>query len=337
MVEATLGLLIAVILIALIFDFVNGFNDSANAIATCVSTRALSIPAAIVMSASLNFLGAIASTKVAATIGQGIVHAHEITQLVILSGLGGAVVWSTITWYFGLPSSSTHALVGGLIGASLAHIGPASLEWAGIKKILCSLVASPFVGLLLGFWMMVIILWIVRNLPPDKLNKNFRKLQVVAAAFVAFSHGTADAQKSMGIITMALLNYGVISSFSVPLVVIIVCALTISIGTAIGGWRIIKTIGRDFVKLEPIHGFCVQTATAGVILTASAYGLPTSTTHIITSSIFGVGLSKGISAVNWKVAKNILTAWVLTIPSAGAVGFFLYAVVNEVCTKLLNH
>ncbi len=335
MVEATLGLLIAVVLIALIFDFVNGFNDSANAIATCVSTRALSIPAAIVMSASLNFLGAVVSTKVAATIGQGIVHANEVTQLVILSGLGGAVVWSTITWYFGLPSSSTHALVGGLIGASLAHVGPASLEWVGIKKILCSLITSPLVGLLLGFWMMVIILWIVRNLPPEKLNKSFRKLQIVAAAFVAFSHGTADAQKSMGIITMALLNYGAITTFSVPIVVIIACALMISVGTAIGGWRIVKTIGRDFVKLEPVHGFCVQTATAGVILTASAYGLPTSTTHVITSSIFGVGLSKGLSAVNWKVAKNIATAWILTIPGAGAIGFFLYAVVNEVCTKLL--
>ena len=334
MAETTLLVLILVIIAALIFDYVNGFNDSANAIATCVSTRALSIPTAVAMAAVLNFVGAMVSTKVAATIGQGIVDASEITQIVILSCISGAIIWSIITWYFAIPSSSTHALIGGIIGAVIAHSKTSVLHWLGIKKIILSLLISPLVGLFIGFWMMIALLWMVRKLPPERLNKSFRKLQIISAAFVAFSHGTADAQKSMGIITMALLNYGVISSFNVPWLVIFACALTISLGTAIGGWRIIKTIGRDFVKLQPIHGFCVQTSTAGVVLAASAFGLPTSTTHIITSSIFGVGISKGLSSINWKIAKNIIFAWILTIPASGIVAFLLHAIFNEIFIKL---
>ncbi|HBS51534.1 MAG TPA: anion permease, partial [Coxiellaceae bacterium] len=182
---------------------------------------------------------------------------------------------------------------------------------------------------------MIALLWIVRNLPPDKLNKNFRKLQIVSAALMAFSHGTADAQKSMGVITMALISYGTLNSFSVPWLVVIACATAIAIGTAIGGWRIIKTVGRDFVKLQPIHGFCVQTSSAAVVLTASAFGLPTSTTHIITSTILGVGLSKRLSAVNWKIAQNIVLAWILTIPASGIVAFLLYAIFNAILTRLL--
>lgn len=334
--ESSLFVLILVIIVALVFDYINGFNDSANAIATCVSTRALSIYSAVTMAAVLNFIGAMISTKVASTIGQGIVEASDITQIVILAGLSGAIVWSIITWYFAIPSSSTHALIGGIMGSSVAHIGFSSLHWLGIKKILLSLLFSPIIGLVVGFWLMIILLWTVRHVMPEKLNKNFRKLQIISAALVAFSHGTADAQKSMGIITMALLSYGTISTFSVPWLVMFACALAISLGTAIGGWRIIKTVGKDFVKLQPIHGFCVQTSTAGVVLAASAFGLPTSTTHIITSSILGVGLSKRLSAVNWKIAQNIILAWILTIPASGIIAFLLYAIFNEILMKIFS-
>lgn len=327
--ETNLIILILVIILALVFDCVNGFNDSANAIATCVSTRALSIYAAVIMAAILNFTGAMISTKVATTIGTDIVEASSITQVVILSGLGGAIIWSLITWRFAIPSSSTHALFGGLMGASVAHIGFTSLHWLGIKKILLSLILSPIIGVILGFWLMIALLWVVRNLPPEKLNKNFRKLQIISAALVAFSHGTADAQKSMGVITMALISYGALTSFSVPWLVMLSCALAMALGTALGGWRIIKTIGKDFVKLQPAHGFCIQTSTAGIILAASAFGLPTSTTHVITSTILGVGLSKRLSAINWKIAKNIVWAWVLTIPASGLVAFLCHAILDK--------
>ncbi len=334
--ENSLLVLILVIVIALVFDCINGFNDSANAIATCVSTRALSVYTAVIMAAFLNFLGAIISTKVATTIGKDIVDVNNITQTVILAGLSGAIIWSLITWRFAIPSSSTHALFGGLIGASVAHLGFCSLHWLGIKKILLSLIISPVIGVILGFWLMIALLWIVRSFPPDKLNKNFRKLQIISAALVAFSHGTADAQKSMGVIAMALVSYGTLAEFSIPWVVVIVCALAMALGTAVGGWRIIKTIGKDFVKLQPIHGFCIQTSTAGIVLAASSFGLPTSTTHIITSTVLGVGLSKRLSAINWKIAQNILWAWILTIPASGIVAYFLYVTLNAFLTKIFS-
>lgn len=334
--ETSLLVLVLVIIIALVFDYINGFNDSANAIATCVSTRALSIPTAVIMAAALNLIGAMISTKVASTIGQGIVEPNDITQVVILAGIGGAIIWSLITWYFAIPSSSTHALIGGIMGASVAHIGFSSLYWIGIKKIILSLLLSPIIGIVLSFWLMITLLWLSRSFLPDKLNKSFRKLQIISAAFVAFSHGTADAQKSMGIITMALVSYGAIETFYVPWLVVIACAVAMALGTAIGGWRIIKTVGKDFVKLQPIHGFCVQTSTAAVVLTASAFGLPTSTTHVITSSILGVGLSKRLSAINWKIAQNILWAWVLTIPASGIVAFLLYAILHAILAKIFS-
>ena len=326
--EPTLVLLVAVIIAALVFDYINGFHDTANAIATCVSTRALTVRTAIFMAATLNFAGAMVSTRVAKTIGKGIVDANEITQMVVLAGVMGAIVWNLITWYYGLPSSSSHAIIGGLVGSVVAHAGVAALQWEGLKKIIMVLLISPIIGALFGFIFMVILMWTFRNKAPYGLNKGFRKLQIVSAAVMAFSHGTADAQKSMGVITMALVSYGTLATFEVPTWVKIACAVAMAFGTAAGGWRIIKTVGHDFVKLQPVHGFCVETASAGVILGASALGLPTSTTHVITSAILGVGLSKRMSAVNWTVAYRIVCAWIITIPASAGVGFVSYIVLS---------
>jgi inorganic phosphate transporter, PiT family len=328
MLDPALLMLCLVILAALLFDYINGFHDTANAIATCVSTRALSVKAAIIMAAILNFTGAMISTKVASTIGKGIVDKDNITQMVVLAGISGAIIWDLITWYYGLPSSSSHAIIGGIMGAVFAHAGMGALKWSGLKIIILALLLSPVMGTVFGFIFMMILYRIFRNCSPSGLNKKFRMLQVLSAAFMAFSHGTADAQKSMGVITMALLSYGFISTFAVPWEVMVACATAMAFGTAAGGWRIIKTVGRDFVKLQPVHGFCVETASAGVILGASAFGMPTSTTHVITSAILGVGLSKRLTAVNWKVAQRIVVAWVLTIPASALVAYLAYQVLN---------
>ena len=333
MLDVTLVMLILVIAAALLFDYINGFHDTANAIATCVSTRALSVRNAIIMAAVLNFAGAMISTKVASTIGKGIVDANNVTQMVVLAGVVGAIIWDLITWYYGLPSSSSHAIIGGIMGAVIAHAGTAALHWAGLKKILLALIISPILGTIIGYIFMLIMMQLFRNKPPYGLNKGFRKLQIISAGFMAFSHGTADAQKSMGVITMALLSYGMLPSFDVPTWVKIACAVAMALGTAAGGWRIIKTVGHDFVKLQPVHGFCVETASAGVILGASALGMPTSTTHVITSSILGVGLSKRITAVNWNVAYRILWAWILTIPASALVAYMTYMVMSPTLGK----
>lgn len=322
--DLSLLLLILVILAALAFDYINGFHDTANAIATSVSTRALSVRAAIVLAASLNFIGAMAFTKVAKTIGTDIVAADKLTQLVVLSAVLGAIIWNIITWYYGLPSSSSHAIIGGIAGAAIAHAGVSVLKWAGLKKIVLALLISPVLGAIAGFFVVMMFTKVLRDGSPAIVNRNFRRMQILSASFMAFSHGTADAQKSMGVITMALLSYGVIPTFSVPLWVKLTCALAMAFGTAAGGWRIIKTVGRDFVKLQPMTGFSVDSASTAVILGAAMFGLPTSTTHVVTSSILGVGLSKSINSVNWNVAKRIIIAWVLTIPAAAAVSFMAY-------------
>ena len=333
MVDPAFVMLCLVIVAALVFDYINGFHDTANAIATCVSTRALSVRNAIIMAATLNFAGAMISTKVASTIGKGIVDGADITQMVVLAGVIGAIVWDLVTWYYGLPSSSSHAIIGGLVGAAFAHAGLESIKWAGLNKIILALVLSPILGTAIGFIFMIIIYTIFRNKAPSGLNKKFRHLQIVSAALMAFSHGTADAQKSMGVITLALVSYGTLKTFAVPWEVMVACATAMALGTAGGGWRIIKTVGSDFVKLQPVHGFCVETASAGVILGASAFGLPTSTTHVITSTILGVGLSKRINAVNWNVAKRILIAWVLTIPASALVAYLTYQVMSPLLGK----
>ncbi|HTY20450.1 MAG TPA: inorganic phosphate transporter [Geobacteraceae bacterium] len=331
--EATLAMLVLVIAAALLFDYINGFHDTANAIATCVSTRALSVKAAIVMAAGLNFAGAMVSTKVASTIGKGIVDPSNITQMVVLAGITGAIIWDLITWYYGLPSSSSHAIIGGIMGSVIAHAGMAALHWKGLEKIVLALLISPVIGTALGFFFMVVMMWCFQNRSPYLLNKGFRRMQILSAAVMAFSHGTADAQKSMGVITMALVSYGYLASFQVPPWVMIMCAVAMALGTAAGGWRIIKTVGRDFVRLQPVHGFCVETASAGVILGAASFGLPTSTTHVITSAILGVGLSKRMSAVNWMIGYRILGAWILTIPASGLVAYVTYTVLSPFLGK----
>ncbi|MDD5287103.1 MAG: inorganic phosphate transporter [Desulfuromonadaceae bacterium] len=333
MVDPALVMLCLVIVAALLFDYINGFHDTANAIATSVSTRALSVRGAIIMAATLNFLGAMAFTKVAKTIGTGIISADKLTQMVVLAGVIGAIVWNIITWYFGLPSSSSHAIVGGLIGAVIAHIGPSALLWDGLKTIILALILSPILGVIAGFAFVVLFSRLLQFRSPGGVNRGFRKMQILSAALMAFSHGTADAQKSMGVITMALLSYGAIPTFEVPVWVKFTCALAMALGTAAGGWRIIKTVGRDFVKLQPMTGFSVDSASTCVILGASMLGLPTSTTHVVTSSILGVGLAKSLNAVNWNVAKRILTAWVLTIPAAALMAYLTYQVMSPLLGK----
>jgi inorganic phosphate transporter, PiT family len=320
--------LAVIVAVALIFDFTNGAHDSANAIATIVSTKVLSPRTAVLMAALLNLAGAFIGIKVALTIGSGIVHAEMVKgcQALTLAALMGAIFWNLFTWYLGLPSSSSHALIGGLIGAALTHRGIAALNFLSIaEKVLLPLVLSPLAGFLAGYLMMLALSWTFRNSHPARVNKAFRKLQIVSSAFMATSHGTNDAQKTMGIITLALFTGHHIPDMAVPDWVKVACALAMAFGTALGGWKIVKTMGHKIFKLEAVHGFSAETAAAGVIFVASGFGAPISTTHTISTSILGVGASKRLSAVRWGIAGSMIIAWVLTIPAAAAVaaGCFL--------------
>ena len=323
-------LLVLIVLVALVFDFTNGAHDSANAIATVVSTKVLSPRTAVVMAAVLNLGGALLGDEVAATLGKGVVN-PEVgagSQVLVLAGLVGAIGWNLITWYAGIPSSSSHALIGGLIGAAVAHAGFNSLNGPSIgEKILLPLVLSPLAGFLAGFLMMNLITLLFWHVNRHKANGLFHRLQVLSAAFMATSHGLNDAQKTMGIITLALFLFGEIDAIHVPLWVKICCATAMACGTAVGGWKIVKTMGHKIFKLEPVHGFAAETSASLVIAGASMFGAPVSTTHTITASIFGVGSTKRLSAVHWGVAGNLLIAWALTIPAAALLGgasFFLF-------------
>ena len=317
--------IVLVIVLALVFDFINGFHDTANAIATSVSTRVLTPLQAILMAAGLNFVGALISTKVASTIGQGIVDPQFINNEVLIAGLTGAIIWNLVTWYYGLPSSSSHALIGGVAGAVLAAQGWTSLNAGGlIEKIFLPLIASPLIGFMIAYMVMGSIFWLVGNMAPKFVNKHFSRLQIISAAFMAFSHGSNDAQKSMGIITAALLSTGIISTFEVPVEVVLACATAMALGTSLGGWRIIKTMGSRIIKLEPVHGFAAEASAAMVIIAASIMGRPVSTTHVISASIMGVGATKRMSAVRWNVAKNIVNAWLLTAPLSALVAALVY-------------
>lgn len=311
----TFFLLICVIVLALIFDFINGFHDTANAIATSVSTRVLSPKVAVFMAAVLNMAGALSGTAVAKTVGAGLVQAVSITQVTIISALMAAIVWDLITWYFGLPTSSSHAILSGLVGAAIATSGFEVIIGKGVYKVLAGLILSPLIGFMLSITLMSFLMWLFRKSTPTLVRSLFGRLQILSAAYMAFSHGSNDAQKTMGIITMALVSYYQLTDFHVPFWVIILCATAMAFGTAAGGWRIIKTLGMRLVQLRPIHGFAAETAAATVIEVASRIGLPLSTTHVISSTIMGVGASKRFSAVRWGVGGNIVLAWVLTIPA----------------------
>ena len=313
-----------VLLLAVTFDFINGFHDTANAIATVVATRVLTPRQAILMSATLNFLGALSGTAVATTVGKGIIDPSASSQAVIIAALSSAILWNLITWYFGIPSSSSHALIGGLVGAALAFKGSGVLNRGGLETIVLTLVTSPLVGMVFGFLLMVGLLWLVFRESPHSVNAHFRRFQLISSAFMSFSHGSNDAQKTMGIITMSLFSYGLIDSFQVPLWTMVMAAAAMAVGTSVGGWRIIKTMGHKIIKLEPIHGFAAETAAASVIQLASHFGLPVSTTHVISGSIMGVGASKRLSAVRWGVAGEMLVAWVLTIPATATVAWLLF-------------
>jgi len=308
-----------IIVVALVFDFTNGAHDSANAIATVVSTKVLSPRTAVLMAAVLNLVGAFIGTEVAQTIGSGIVNAEMVKgcQALTLAALMGAIFWNLFTWYLGLPSSSSHAIIGGLIGSALAYRGWTALNYASIfHKILLPLVFSPLAGFMGGYLLMLGLSWSLCNAHPGRVNTAFRKLQMLSSAFMATSHGMNDAQKTMGIITLALYVGHRIPDLTVPAWVKLACALAMALGTAMGGWKIVKTMGHKIFKLEAVHGFAAETAAAAVISSASLIGAPISTTHTISTSILGVGASKRLSAVRWGIAGNMIVAWVLTIPAA---------------------
>lgn len=333
----TIFILIAVIIVALAFEFINGFHDCANAIATVVSTKVLSPKQAVLFGASLEFVGALTGTHVAKTIGSGIVNADMITLTVLFCALLSAVLWNLLTWWLALPSSSSHALIGGLLGASIVKAGVDVVHVQTLMdKVIIPMFTSPLLGFIVGFSLMLLIAWIVLILKgtPNKVNKKFRKLQLISSGMMALSHGSNDAQKTMGIITLALLAGGVLQKgpqgeFEIPLYVILACAITMAVGTMNGGWKIIKTMGHKIIKLKPIHGFAAETSAAGLILTASHFGIPLSTTHVISTSIMGVGSTFHAHAVKWRIVGNIVIAWVVTIPACMLISSLIYGFIYK--------
>jgi PiT family inorganic phosphate transporter len=339
--DSALLILILVVALALVFDYVNGFHDTANAVATVVSTGVLPGRTAVFLAAVCNFVGAFLSTKVAATIAEGVTDPASLTQAVVAATLVGAIAWDLITWYYGIPSSSSHALIGGLVGAVWCYRlfqGDAAdaamwelLSSKGVVKTLKGLVMSPLAGMVCGFAMMVILTWLVLPLRPATVNRAFRILQLGSSGFMAVAHGTNDAQKAMGIIWMALGAYAAHhgeATPGLPTWVIVSCATAMALGTAAGGWRIMKTMGHKIIKLRPINGFAAETSAATSILVAAQLGVPVSTTHVIASSIMGVGASRRVSAVRWGVARSMIIAWILTLPMSAAVSALVYIVLR---------
>lgn len=314
-------LLISVVLVALFFDFTNGFHDAANAIGTSISTRALSPTRALILSAVLNFVGALLSTNIAATVCKGIVLPEVVTLQMVLAGLAAAIVWNLATWYFGIPSSSSHCLVGGIAGAVLFGFGNSGVQWAGIAgKVLIPTIVSPLLGFLVGFLVNSAIAWTTVGVHPGKVESRFRRLQLISASIMSLSHGLNDAQKTMGIITLALFADHAIATPDVPTWVKFTCAVVMGLGTFAGGKRIIKTMGCKITRLTPMDGFSAQAAGGIVLQLAAHFGFPVSTTHVVTTTIMGVGTVRGPKAVRWGVTRNIVGAWILTLPISGALG-----------------
>jgi PiT family inorganic phosphate transporter len=321
--------LVAVVAVALFFDFTNGFHDTANSIATSVSTRALSPRVAVLIAAVLNFAGAFVSLKVAATVAKGIVDPEVITLSVVLAGLVGAIAWNLVTWFLGLPSSSSHALIGGIAGSAIAASGWDVIQWGGLwEKVVIPGVLSPTIGFAVALALMFALVWVIRRRSPTRVNRVFRRAQIVSGSFVAFTHGTNDAQKTMGIIALALIATGHLDAeeFDVPIWVIVSAATAMALGTYAGGWRIIKTMGTRIAKIDPPQGFAAQTACAGILWTTAHFGFPVSTTQTISGCVVGAGASRKLSAVRWGIAGNIALAWVLTLPAAGLVGALMHEV-----------
>jgi len=327
-------LVIAVVITALVFDFINGFHDAANAIATVVSTGVLRVRTAVIIAGIFNFIGAIVGTAVAKTIASGFADASDVTQTVVLAALVGAIAWNLMTWWWGIPSSSSHALIGGLCGAVVAHAGISAFKWGAlVTKVLVPLVVSPLLGFVAAFTIMLGLLWLVRRWRTSTVEAASRKLQLVSACAMAFSHGSNDAQKAMGIITLALVAYMVSGGTAlpdwsvpsgpdhVPQWVVFACAIAIGFGTMAGGQRIIKTMGSKIIRIVPLQGFAAETSGALTILGASSLGVPVSTTHVINACIMGVGSVKRLSAVRWGVASNIFVAWVVTLPMSAGIAF----------------
>jgi PiT family inorganic phosphate transporter len=313
------------IAVALAFDYINGFHDAANSIATVVSTRVLSPGQAVIWAAAFNFIAAFTfGTAVAKTIGKGMIDITQVTFAVIFAGLIGAIVWDLITWYFGLPTSSSHALIGGYAGAAVARAGFGAILPGGWTKTLIYIVLAPLMGLVLGLLITVAIYWIFRRSTPFRVDKTFRRLQLLSAAAYSLGHGTNDAQKTMGIIAGVLVTAGYMKTFSIPLWIILAAHSAIALGTLSGGWRIIHTMGSKITRLQPVGGFAAETAGAITLFIASSLGVPVSTTHTITGAIVGVGATRRLSAVRWGVAGKIVWAWVLTIPMAALIGCITY-------------
>ncbi|MBI5189010.1 MAG: inorganic phosphate transporter [Nitrospirae bacterium] len=308
-------IIILIVILAILFDISNGWNDAANAIATVVSTRVLTPAQAVLLAAGMNVLGAFLTTAVAKTIGKGVVDPRAVTEIVVAAALFSGFSWNTVMTRLGLPVSASHALIGGLIGAAISYGGIKILNISGLIKIFSSLLISPVLGIIFGFFLMKLILKFFGTLPVGTVNKHFGKLQLLSSGFMAFSHGSNDAQKVMGIITLSLVSGGILHSVEVPFWVILICALAMGLGTAIGGWKVIKTMGVHMLKLEPVHGFAAETSATAIILGASHFGLPVSTTHVIATAIMGVGATKRLSAVRWGIAGKIVLAWVLTLPA----------------------
>lgn len=323
-------LLLAIIAAALVYDFFNGFNDCANAIATTVSTRALSPRAAILMAWVLNFFGALSHTAVAATVGKGVIDPQQVSLSLVLAALIGASVWTGMASFSGIPVSVTHSLIGGLLGAGIVASGSKIIMVQGIKKIILAMILSPILGFVGGLALIVTVSWAFKNSSFRTVNLHFKRWQILSAAWMAFSHGMNDAQNAMGIIAMALVSYGALATFEVPLWVMFACASAMALGTSIGGWRVIKTMGSKVFKLQPVHGFSAETSAATVIAGMSFIGAPISTTHVISTAIMGAGSSSRLSAVRWGIVRNIVIAWIITIPAAGVVAALLYLIMHSI-------
>jgi len=324
-----LALVILVIVVALVFDYINGFHDAANSIATVVSTRVLSPGQAVIWAAFFNFVAAfVFGTAVAKTVGSGMVDVNIVTTSIILAGLSGAIIWDLITWYYGLPTSSSHALIGGYAGAAVAKVGMVALIPAGWTKTLIFIVLAPMIGLILAFTLMTAIMWIFRNFAPSRVDRHFRRAQLVSAAAYSLGHGGNDAQKTMGIIAGALFAGGFLTEFRIPFWVVLAAHAAIALGTLAGGWRIIHTMGSKITRLQPVGGFAAETAGAISLFAATSLGVPVSTTHTITGAIIGVGSVRRLSAVRWGIASQIVWAWILTIPMSAAIAMGIFYILH---------